>query len=132
MVTAGGVLSTVHEYEAVGPTLPARSIAVTWNVWAVADTVMALGDVQPAGEAESRAQLNTAPGSEAVNANCAEVDAVSTAGDDVMLTVGGVTSTVHGYTVGFPTLLSSSVARTENECDPSATPLYVLVPEHAE
>jgi hypothetical protein len=107
----GGVVSITQEYEVALLTLPAGSIAFTWNT-CVPDARLAytFGDAQATYVTESRAHRNVEPASLDENEKEAVVEPVGDVGFAVMLAVGGVVSIVHGYWVGFPSNPRESVA----------------------
>ena len=107
----GGVVSITQEYETAPLTLPAGSIAFTWNTWVPdARLLYAFGDEHARYVTESRAQRNVEPPSFDENEKDAVVEPVGDVGFAVMLAVGGVVSIVHGYWVGFPSKPRESVA----------------------
>jgi hypothetical protein len=107
-------VSITQEYETALLTLPAGSIAFTWNTWVPdARLLYAFGDEHARYVTESRAHRNVEPPSFDENEKDAVVEPVGDVGFAVMLAVGGVVSIVHGYWVGFPSNPRESVATRE-------------------
>jgi hypothetical protein len=93
-VVCGEGFVTVHERTAgVGSTLPAGSVAFTWNECGAYDRLLyAFGEVQALKAALSSEQANVEPASVAVNAKLAEVEVTFPDGPDVIVVFGGVWS----------------------------------------
>src|SRR5262249_39189345 len=125
----GGVFAcTVHVRSAdEGSVLPAKSEARTRNVCdPSASPVYVFGELQLVHEPASRLHSNV-DGSEAMNSNVGDPEAVVPEGPEVIVVSGDVASTVHVRSAGVGSLLPArSVARTRNVCEPSTSPVYVV------
>jgi hypothetical protein len=124
IVTVGGTLSTIHSLPAP-PTLPAGSLARTWNAWEPSLSVSPVSNRNPQGlkPRPSSWQVTVALGSLTVNSNDALRPwfAEPFAGPDVIVTDGGVVSTVNGRPLLSLTLPGASIAWTESLWGPSAS-----------
>jgi hypothetical protein len=114
----------VHVNEAgVASVLPARSVALTWNVWLpVASALYACGLVHVVQVPPSSWHWKVEPDSVEVNANDALVDEVELGGDDVIVVSGAVVSIVQ-VELALPVLPAGSVPVTVKVCEPAARPV---------
>ena len=121
----GGVVSTVHVYEAaVVEWFEARSIAFTANVCdPSASDESAAPEVQVTYEPPSSEHSNVAPvGSLELNEKTGTRSVDSTAGFVPIVAVGCTVSTFQVYDAGVGvTFVAASTASTANVCDPSAS-----------
>jgi hypothetical protein len=127
---AGAIVSTVHVRVAgVGSVLPAESVARTAKVWEPSPRpVYVRGDVHAVNAAPSRLHSNVAAGSSAEKLNVAVVNAVEPSGPEPIVVFGATvsTTTVRAFEAA-DVLPAASVAFAVYVCEPSATPLNVLL-----
>ena len=127
-VVSGGAVSTMNVCEAgVGSTLPAASVARTWNVWLPSlSAAVVSGDVQSANVAPSSEHCSVEPDSVELNAN---VGVLSFVGELIMVSdVSGATvSTVQVCVAGLGSMLpAASTASTRKVCEPWLRVLKVI------
>jgi hypothetical protein len=126
MVVSGAAVSTVQvKVAGVASTLPAGSVARTLNVCEpLASPAYGFGLVQVVNPPLSSSHSKVEPGSLAVKEKLAEVLAVGSLGEAVMVVFGAPVSTVHVNVAALASVLpAGSVARTAKVWDPSASAL---------
>ncbi len=112
------------------PALPAGSVAVTTNVWAVRlSPVNSAGDSHVGCATPSSSHVSVAVGSSEEKMNSASVLTVVGSGPESIVTTGAVTSgggstIVHVQVAGADVRPARSVAVTANVCNPSPRPVY--------
>ena len=108
----------------VASVFPAGSLARTWKVWdPLGKAVYVLGLVHAAKAAVSSLHSKVEPASVAVNVNVAVFGLLLPLGPPVIVVSGAVVSMVHVALAGNASVLpTASFARTENVCDPVASP----------
>ena len=127
IVVSGGTTTVQLWLAGVASTLPAVSVACTWNVCTPADkTVYVVGEVQALNEPPSSLQAKVAV-SVAVKLKVAEVEATVPVGPEVIVVSGGVLSTVTFVLAVVAELLDGSTARAAMVVAPSATEVEVQV-----